>query len=471
MARAVPIGPGELLDKLLGLPELPAGLRSQAEAARALADTNPALAREAVRLFLVAVELGYYRKIEGWSEGGIRFARYEQVRGGQDRLTIPLPPQPAEAPIRKLALPLAGAHTLASEEHVRSLLQMYQEFLSRDGLPVTRTYDVLAFFCSAVARATGAAQVTLFVDRELSDPLLLEVDVPETPPSNPEVLRHVEIAIAEWCLVVVPDLVPAAGRDRREDWRAVAILPLRLALKAEGNGLVVTVLAWSISRHFWNDERLRALGMFAEIGPELIRQSRSLHELAFADSSGANSRKYFEHELPRELARAAREQRKVALCIADMDDLKKFNGRYGLPGGDKAIRHVCLTLRERALRRGSDWVARLGGDEFAFILVSDVTLEKAEELAQKVCDLLKETGCRELPGSPVVSVTIGGALYPDDGQDYASLVRCASEALKWGKGEGKEVAKSRATFYARLRPPQPPDAAPPFDPARGPGNL
>jgi diguanylate cyclase (GGDEF)-like protein len=462
----VPIGPRELLDKLLGLPELPAGLRSQAEAARALADTNRALAPEAVRLFHVAVELGYYRKLDEWSEKEIRFARYEQVRGGQDRLTIPLPPQPA-APIRKLVLPLAAAHTLASEEHVRSLLQMYREFISRDGLPVTRTHEILAFFCRAVARATGADQVTLFVDRELSDPLLLEVDVPETPPSNPEVLRHVEIALAERCLVVVPDLTPAVARDRREDWRSVAILPLRLALKAEGNGLVVTVLAWSISRHFWNDERLRVLGMFAEIGPELIRQSRSLHELAFADSSGANSRKYFEHELPRELARAAREQRRVALCIADMDDLKKFNSRYGLPGGDKAIRHVCLTLRERALRRASDWVARLGGDEFAFILVSDVTLEKAEELAQKVCDILKETGCRELPGSPVVSITIGGALFPDDGQDYASLLRCGSEALKWGK----EHAKSRATFYARFRPPQPPDAAPPFDPARGPSNL
>src|SRR6202008_1807999 len=79
------------------------------------------------------------------------------------------------------------------------------------------------------------------------------------------------------------------------------------------------------------------------------------------------SRRFFEHEFPREVERAVRLRRPLALIICDIDFFKKVNDTHGHEVGDEVLREFSARLTH-GLRLGEDWVARIGGEEFAIVL-------------------------------------------------------------------------------------------------------
>ncbi len=131
---------------------------------------------------------------------------------------------------------------------------------------------------------------------------------------------------------------------------------------------------------------------------------------------------------------AKRNGKRVAFLMLDLNNFKEVNDTLGHPQGDRLLLDVASRL-PTALRQ-SDTVGRLGGDEFGIVL-PDTDSKHAIEVAKKVLDSLEPSF--ELDDQILsIGASIGIALYPEHGDDDASLIRYADIAMydaKGGRGE------------------------------------
>jgi diguanylate cyclase (GGDEF)-like protein len=154
---------------------------------------------------------------------------------------------------------------------------------------------------------------------------------------------------------------------------------------------------------------------------------------------------HFEKRLGQEVSRAKREGGKVGLIMIDVDDFKGVNDTYGHDTGNAVLKHVAKTLGESVraadvVGRGrTPTVARYGGDEFEVILPGADragTLHAAERM-------VAELGSKKLAygnGKLRLSISVGGAVYPDDARTAHDLQLRADEALYESKRGGKNRA-------------------------------
>ncbi len=142
---------------------------------------------------------------------------------------------------------------------------------------------------------------------------------------------------------------------------------------------------------------------------EVDTLNRRLAELAMTDGlTGLGNRRAFDERLAAEGARCARDRKRLALIMIDIDHFKKFNDRYGHIDGDEALRSVAAVVR-KAARRASDFAARTGGEEFAVIL-SDCTREDAVTAARALNHAVRELRIAHVDGEGgIVTVSIGVA--------------------------------------------------------------
>jgi len=170
----------------------------------------------------------------------------------------------------------------------------------------------------------------------------------------------------------------------------------------------------------------------------LVVRSRELRLLSTRDRfTGLLNRAVFNEQLEREVAFARREDGRFAVAMIDIDHFKKFNDTYGHAGGDLALRSVAMTLRESC--RATDVVARYGGEEFALVLPG-VMSARAADLLERIRRVLAVKPIH-LPNraKPVsLTVSIGVALWPDDGQNAAEILRCADQRLYEAKSQGRD---------------------------------
>jgi diguanylate cyclase len=143
--------------------------------------------------------------------------------------------------------------------------------------------------------------------------------------------------------------------------------------------------------------------------------------------------------VPAHAERAAKggEDRHLALLVLDLDRFKHVNDALGHAVGDRLLVQVGDRLAQ-AVRPG-DVVARLGGDEFAILAPGLTGSEAARELAGRVVTALAEPV--HLDGLPLdVAGSMGIALYPDHGEDFAALLRHADVAMYEAKHRGDAIA-------------------------------
>lgn len=170
-----------------------------------------------------------------------------------------------------------------------------------------------------------------------------------------------------------------------------------------------------------------------------ITQSKNDEErikrLAYYDPlTNLPNRRLFEDRLEMALALARRHDHTLALLFIDMDDFKTINDTFGHHGGDEMIHHCADQLR--SVVRDSDTVARIGGDEFVVLTQSVNNAAQLEELTQRL--LLVASDPVVINGEQVCpSISIGGALYPDQGDCKRSLMRSADQAMYVAKERGK----------------------------------
>jgi diguanylate cyclase (GGDEF)-like protein len=177
------------------------------------------------------------------------------------------------------------------------------------------------------------------------------------------------------------------------------------------------------------------LGSQAAVALENARLHRLVERQAVTDGlTELANRRQFEQALAGEISRAERFGGMLALILADLDDFKQVNDRYGHQAGDEVLRQFAAVLRETV--RDVDLPARYGGEEFA-VLLPQTDLEGAERLAERLRQAVAERPMTKRPGALVaVTASFGVASFPE-ASTPAALFAAADEALYRAKAAGK----------------------------------
>jgi diguanylate cyclase (GGDEF)-like protein len=186
--------------------------------------------------------------------------------------------------------------------------------------------------------------------------------------------------------------------------------------------------------HHFQEEEIRELEELAlRAGPaiENARRFKEARQLADLDAlTGLHNRRYFHETLAREVSRAQRYQRRLALIVFDLDDFKAINDRIGHLSGDAVLAETAERVRD--VVRSADIACRVGGDEFAVILPESSTGD-ADQLYHR---LLGAISSRPVGQAGRLLVSAGIAeLNPDD--DPTIFFERADEALYRAKELGK----------------------------------
>jgi diguanylate cyclase (GGDEF)-like protein len=182
----------------------------------------------------------------------------------------------------------------------------------------------------------------------------------------------------------------------------------------------------------------QATAFVKQIGLALtsVRLKEQLREQTLRDPlTGLHNRRFLEEVFPRDLLRAARNQEPVGILMLDLDDFKAFNDAHGHPAGDTLLK--AAAARIQSLVRAADVACRYGGEEFILIL-PDATVDDASARAEQIRAAIGELTI-DIDGVPTPSVTIsiGVAASPRNGESAAALVRAADSALYAAKSNGR----------------------------------
>jgi len=151
-----------------------------------------------------------------------------------------------------------------------------------------------------------------------------------------------------------------------------------------------------------------------------------LRQLAVSDPlTGLANYRQFSYAVDAEIKRSGRTERPFAVVLMDLDRLKEINDRYGHLVGSQALCRVAETMLGSC--REVDTAARFGGDEFALVLP-----ETGETAAWRVARRIAERVARD-GEKPAISVSIGVAVHPRDGQKLEALVSAADRVLYQNK--------------------------------------
>ena len=130
------------------------------------------------------------------------------------------------------------------------------------------------------------------------------------------------------------------------------------------------------------------------------------------------------------------------LVLMDIDDFKQVNDKHGHDHGDLVLRTVGTVLNESF--RKDDILVRFGGDEFMFYLSGVDTYQEVRDCVRRIRASLEEES-EALLERETISCSFGAAFYPENGEEYADLLRRADKALYLAKNLGK----NKLRFYQR----------------------
>jgi diguanylate cyclase (GGDEF)-like protein len=171
----------------------------------------------------------------------------------------------------------------------------------------------------------------------------------------------------------------------------------------------------------------------AKLGVALNRMADELKARARTDElTSLPNFRAFRERIDAEIDRADRYPSRFGVLVLDLDRFKNYNDTYGHLSGNEALRRVSRAMRENV--RAVDFSARYGGEEFAAIL-PQVDVSALMVVAERV-----RAAIEALPAPPdgsQVTVSIGAAMYPDDGTTAEALFKAADERLYEAKHAGR----------------------------------
>jgi diguanylate cyclase (GGDEF)-like protein len=184
-----------------------------------------------------------------------------------------------------------------------------------------------------------------------------------------------------------------------------------------------------------------SLALAAEVS-ERQRADERVQQLVATDplTGLANYRRLIE-AIELEIKRYGRSGRPFAILLFDLDELKKLNDAHGHLVGSRALCRVGEVLRDHC--RQVDTPARFGGDEFALVLPETSSVQ-AQQIAARIRDRIATDG-----ESPPISASVGGAVFPDDGESIDKLLSAADRALYGMKHLATSAQERQPQRYSR----------------------
>jgi diguanylate cyclase (GGDEF)-like protein len=220
--------------------------------------------------------------------------------------------------------------------------------------------------------------------------------------------------------------------------------PLSLKLGADEDGMGRLLLYAPAGGSFDPEAEQLAqwLAAQASVALENERLHRTVKRQAITDElTQLANRRRFTETLALEVRRAERFGDPLALVLADLDDFKNINDRYGHGTGDQVLQRFADVMRENM--RDFDLPVRFGGEEFA-VLLPETGLEGGRQLALRLATALARLRMPEIGGDRApVTASFGVAAFPEAGS-AEELLAAADEALYRAKAEGKNRVASAA---------------------------
>ena len=322
------------------------------------------------------------------------------------------------------------------------------ESIHRDGADLSHMAELLQACTQraeayAIVRETGAQLLpdssgSLFIFRESRD-VLEHVTSWGSAPAPEKTLVPDEC----WALRLGnPHFAPRKGtvrcRHAHEDTGSYVCLPIH------GQGQVLGLFHIAIdvnprTRRPEQDAEMRLRAMTDRVGPALanLKLRDTLREMALRDGlTGLYNRRYLEDVFSRELHRAERSGKPVAVVMIDIDHFKHFNDQHGHDAGDFVLSAVARAISNNI--RPSDIACRYGGEELAIVL-PETNLESARGRAEEMRRAIRDTNLTHLGQTlPGPTASFGVAGYPEHGTKPADLLKAADQALYRAKHEGRD---------------------------------
>jgi diguanylate cyclase (GGDEF)-like protein len=164
----------------------------------------------------------------------------------------------------------------------------------------------------------------------------------------------------------------------------------------------------------------------------LREHNRELERLSMTDGlTGLYNRRYVMNALDKEILRAGRHERQLAVLMMDVDRFKTYSDTHGHLAGDRVLTGMGTVIEDAT--RDDDVPARYGGEEFIVIL-PDCGIEGALDAAERIRSRLRE----EVFEGGAVTCCIGVAEYPTHGVAPSELIAAADRALYLAKDSGRD---------------------------------
>jgi diguanylate cyclase (GGDEF)-like protein/PAS domain S-box-containing protein len=180
----------------------------------------------------------------------------------------------------------------------------------------------------------------------------------------------------------------------------------------------------------------RAAEHFGRALINLRQRENLLNDTVRDPLTGLFNRRYLEESLEREVTRAARSNRPLAVIMLDVDHFKQFNDTFGHPAGDAMLRALSKMLLSRT--RQGDIACRYGGEEFLLILPEappEIACQRAEQLRSEAQQL--RVPFNNFTLQPV-TLSLGVAVFPKHGATPRELLACADNHLYLAKNAGRD---------------------------------
>jgi diguanylate cyclase (GGDEF)-like protein len=165
--------------------------------------------------------------------------------------------------------------------------------------------------------------------------------------------------------------------------------------------------------------------MVASSWPEGVTAQRAedrLRHLAATDAlTGLANYRRLSEAVESEIKRSERTARAFAVLIFDLNGMKRINDRHGHSAGNCALCRLADIFRSSC--RSIDTAARYGGDEFAIVL-PETGAKEADAVGRRICERLSNDH-----EEPRLSMSVGVAVYPEDGTTNETLFQAADRAL------------------------------------------
>jgi diguanylate cyclase (GGDEF)-like protein/PAS domain S-box-containing protein len=193
--------------------------------------------------------------------------------------------------------------------------------------------------------------------------------------------------------------------------------------------------AWvSMTRRRDADGRTTHLiGVVNDITRSKEAEHKLMRQAHFDPLTELPNRHQLEDRLRAAMAAAQRQKDQLALLYIDLNQFRHINDNFGHRTGDGVLVEIAQRLRDNL--RESDVVARIGGDEFA-VLLPATHAEGAGQVAAKLLEKVAQP-CLVLDHELSMTLSIGVAMYPADGDSVEALTRCADTAMYRSKLEGR----------------------------------